>query len=377
MEAIAPTAWDGRVNCLLPEQPTPDYPSAALFRDATQRNRYWLPDPPGVAFRSMQQFWERMSVGITAYHSLQVTAGPIIQSLPPGGDTGGTTPALGLASRESRSPNWSGAMVAAGGGNTLTQVVGSWVEPAFEKAGSYSQSDEFRSSIWIGFNGHAAYLDASLPQIGTLQRIVFDPLSNAWISSRWVWFEWWAKVKGKEAQQYVKPVYMQLDVQEGDTVWCRIDLIPSGVASYPHVARMCLRLDRPASGSTPASQVLVMPFIVNPPKSGNRWSRISGSTANWITELPLNIDGGAPFLLPRFGPTTGTNNRVNFSQCVAGSASDPGEPLIAEHTLEISKRFHMYNCEPRGRPSLAKIATSLTPRTSDTQFSIQVDGNDA
>lgn len=370
MATCTPASWNGLVNANLPPAPSASNPSAALFNNEPARMTYWLPDPPGVEFPTLQDFWEGMSIGITEYRCATKILGPKALVAPPDETTAGTTVRSGPASRESRSPNWSGASVAAVGGDTFTQIVGSWVEPPFEKAGSYGTTDEFRSSIWIGFNGHAAYLDASLPQIGTMQRIAYE--NNNWVPSRWVWFEWWANTKGKEAEEYVKPVYLDLNLAEGDTVWCRVDLIASGSVDFPYAARMCICVKRAAS----ASKVLIMPFIVYPPKSGNRWSQAVGSTANWIAELPTNIESGAPFLLPRFGPAAGTENRVSFNHCAAAIAPDPGEPLIAERTLEVSKRFHLYSREPRGNPSLTKIATCLVPRTSDTEFSIQVDGND-
>lgn len=378
MTSCAPATWCGRVNTSLPASPTLGTSSESLFDDPAERARYWLPEPPDSAFPALREFWEDMRKDITEYRCPEVVVGPkMVPFLPapapmPGprpqsvgdvADVGADMTRFGRTSRESRSPNWSGAAVAAVEGNTLTQVVGSWVEPPFDKAGRHMQNNEFRSSIWIGFNGHAAHPDASLPQIGTLQRIAYE--NHQWVPTRWAWFEWWANTKSKDLQDYLKPVYLRLEVLEGDTVWCRVDLVSSGLVDVPYAARMCICVGRPGS------KILVMPFLVYPPLVGRRRSQVMGSDANWIAELPMNIEKGPPFLLPQFGQS------LNFAHCVAGSASDPGEPLVAEHTLEVSKRFHIFSNEPRGNPSLARIATSLTPRTSDTEFSIQVDGNDA
>jgi len=273
--------------------------------------------------------------------------------------------------------------VSACDGGTLTQVVGRWVEPAVERAGAHSTGDEFRSSIWVGFNGHAAYRDAALPQIGTLQRIVHDSAAG-WTTSHWVWLEWWVNVRDAEPDSWMLPIYIDLDVAAGDTVWCRVDLIPGDPvnypkdAGYPCVARMSVCVGRPASDAAPASKVLVMPFIVYPPELSLVGPiQVKGSKANWIAELPTNICDGPAFLLPRFGPAAVPEPKVTFTHCVAASASDPGAPLLAEHTLGVSRRFHMFNNQPSGEASLARIATSLSPRISDTAFSIQVEGNDA
>lgn len=371
--------FDGRVNPDLPAQPTPTTPSASLFADRNARTRYWLADPPGPAFPALQAFWLRLSTDITEYRRARVIQGPRLAPVSttslPDDDAAGYLVRLGRASRESRSPNWSGVCVAAVDSSTLTQVVGSWVEPIARKAGSHTQAHEFRSSLWVGYNGHAAYLDASLPQIGTLQRIAFE--NGQWQTSHWAWFEWWANTRGRTADEDLLPFYLDLDVRAGDTVLCRIDLIASDPLhdpiDIPYVARMCICVERAASAMVPARKVLVMPFVVYPPEidaAGNR-SEVWGCAANWIAELPTNVQADAPFLLPQL------TDGVSYAHCAAASAFEPGAPLIAEHTLEVSNRFHLYSREPRGNPSLAKIATCLTPRTSDTQLRIQVDGNDA
>lgn len=196
--------------------------------------------------------------------------------------------------------------------------------------------------------------------------------------------EWWANVRGAEPDSWLLPVYIDLDVAAGDTVWCRVDLIPGDPAShpedvgYPCVARMSVCVGRPASHGAPASKVMVMPFIVYPPELPRVGPiQVMGSKANWVAELPTNICDGPAFLLPRFGRAAAPEPKVTFTDCVAASASDPGAPLLAERTLEVSRRFHMFNNQPSGEASLARIANSLSPRISDTEFSIQVDGSDA
>lgn len=372
--------WEGRVNPDIPPQPTFAMPSTRLFADKAARARYWLADPPSLAFPTLQKFWHRLSTGITEYRCAKVIEGPLLVPVGPtalaDGDSTGPLVRFARASRESRSPNWSGAAVAAVDSSTLTQIVGSWVEPTARRVGRHTQAQEFRSSIWVGFNGHAAYADASLPQIGSLQRIAFE--NGQWAASHWAWFEWWANIRGRAVDEDLLPLYLALDVQAGDTVLCSVELIASDPllhpgATFPHVARMCICVERPASGKTPASKVLVMPFVVYPPEidaAGNR-SAVAGSVANWIAELPTNVQPDTPFLLPQL------DGGMSFDHCAAASALEPGAPLIAEHTLGVSKRFHLYNREPHGNPSLARIATCLAPRISEAAFDIQVDGNDA
>lgn len=293
------------------------------------------------------------------------------------------------AGRQSRSPNWSGASIRATDGASICQVVGSWKEPAVSTAGEFTNQQAFRSSIWIGMNGHAAYADAALPQIGTMQQIVGD--GGQWKFKHWVWFEWWANTKGNRHNPTILPVYLDLDIEPGDNVLCSVELIPrewvpadptldGGIAKevFPHVARMfiCVEHLNPPTEPLPFKKVFVMPFIVYPPKVGKRRVQPSGSTANWIAELPTNIDKKKPFLMPCLTTHGEASNRVTFAHCAAGITTDLGDPIFAERTLEVSRRINMFNDKPPGEASLAVISATLAPPISDSSFGLQVDGHD-
>lgn len=373
-------SWCGRTNAQLPDPPTSANPSTALFADPVARKLFWLPDPPGADCPGLQAFWTRLSTGITAYRCPETIDGPTrdieFLSNPPAGDIRPEDWVRGNgASRQSRSPNWAGATVHAVDGGTLTQVVGGWTEPGLVRSGSYLPEQEFRSSVWIGFNGHAAYYDAALPQIGTMQRIFSDDVGTLQ-TEHWVWFEWWANTKAVDAAKLLLPVYLNLDVGPGDTVLCSVEIIPGDPAAdheetYPFVARMCVcveYLHKP-------DKVLVMPFIVHPPLVDRHQVRPTGSTANWIAELPDNVDKAHPFLMPRFVTQADPADTVTFEHCAAAVAVHAGAPIFGEQTLEVSRRFHMFSKPPERADALEKIATALTPRISDTAFSIQVTGN--
>ncbi|MCZ4316779.1 G1 family endopeptidase [Comamonadaceae bacterium G21597-S1] len=376
----------GCVNPDMPPQPTPATPSDTLFLEQAQRRRYWLPDPPGAGFPTLQDFWDRLRSGITEYRRATTITGPdptgapIPATVRSAADLNDKPIQLGRRSRVSHSPNWSGASVAAVDSSTLTQIVGRWIEPVSQPSGTLDPARTYRSSLWIGFNGHAAYRDAAMPQIGTLQEIVYA--NGGWQPRHWVWFEWWADSQGGPIDPSVLPCYLDLPVQPGDTVWCRVDLVPSDpacpAATFPHVARLCVCVEHPADAASPASKILVMPFVIYPPVVDAVRVKVTGSTANWIAELPSNVwNPRNPWLLPRLRTGVASDQPVTFAHCAAASARDPGAPLIAEHTLAVSRRFHMYSGLPRGDASLKPIATCLMPRISDTAFAIQVDGNDA
>ncbi len=372
--------WYGRVNPQVPEPPTQANPSTRLFADAAARKTYWLPDPPGRAFPGLQAFWERLSTGITGYMQPVAIAGPpldraFLLSLPPGSFRPEDWVRGNGASRQSRSPNWSGATVHAADGGMLTQVVAGWTEPEVFASGVIAPGQEFRSSIWTGFNGHAAYYDAALPQIGTMQQIYLDA-SHHRQTRHWVWFEWWANTKANSTAENLLPVYLQLDVHPGDTVLCSVELIPGDpvadpTETFPVVARMSVCIDHKHS----ATKVLVMPFIVHPPLVDEYQVQPTGSTASWVAELPANVDKEHPFLMPRFVTQVDPFNAVTFEHCAAAIAVNAGEAPFGEQTLEVSRRFNMFSKPPERADALKKIATTLTPRISDTSFRIQVDGH--
>ena len=382
-------AW--RRNPLpLPARPTASYPSSRLFGTPQDRKDYWLPDPPGAGFPELQAFWQRLSTSITEYRKPKLHPNapkfvkPKTARLLADGVRSEDWVRGNGASRQSRSPNWSGTSVHAVNGGTFTQVVGSWNEPGIARSGTYDPTQEFRSSVWIGFNGHAAYEDAALPQIGTMQQFT----AGSPLSKHWVWFEWWANSKvcshGDDRTAYL-PFYLDLKVAEGDTVLCSVELIRGDPAATPpdppRVARMCVCVEHLDTATHSVEKVLVMPFILRPPIVDNRRVQPTGSTANWIAELPTNVDKNYkvdinnPFLMPRFGTGPASSNSVTFQNCVAAVAANPGEPICAERTLEVSNRINMIHRKPSSNGSIKKIATTLTPRISDTSFSIQVDGN--
>ncbi len=385
METDPPLNWCGRVNTL-PEQPRTAEASARLFADATARSTYWLPAPPGPRFPELQAFWQRLSSNITEYRSANAIPGPAsdlltILALPAGTVVSQLLLRVNGASHQSRSPNWSGSVVHAVDGNTFTQVVGCWNEPLVATSGPHTNTQEFRSSVWIGFNGHGAYDDAALPQIGTMQQIFFDTGPGTWQTKHWVWFEWWANSKGTVVDVSVLPVYLALDVEPGDTVLCSVELIPSDplhypVETFPYVARMCVCVEHLDPATSVLTKVLVMPFIVYPPIVGGRRVVPTGSTANWIAECPANIDPSNPFLLPRFGNPPAPSNCVTFQNCAAAVATNPGQPIFAERGFELSRCIDMFNRQPDSPGSMKKMAATLMPRISDAAFSIQVDGSD-
>ena len=379
MAIVTPRGWEGRPNPDLPPDPTKSCGSAELFSDPDQRLRYWLPKPPGNDFPALQAFWDRLSAGITEYRMVRAIQGPRLLSQPTGGATVAGWLRAGGSSRQSHSPNWSGASVRAVRGGTFSQVVGCWTEPEVERCGVHNDGQEFRSSVWLGFNGHASFADAALPQIGTSQQIVYENKSRQWLKEHWVWFEWWANTEEIDVASNIKPVYIELDVEPGDTVLCSVELIPGTNADpSPFVARMCVCVEHLDQSTFPPSmrKVLVMPFIVHPPVMDGRRVQVSGASANWIVELPHFLEPVTqPFLMPRFNPGRAPDNTLDFAHCVAARTPLLGQDVDTEVTLGVSRRTSMFGLLTDEDTQVEPVSTTLTPRLSDTGFAIRVDGN--
>jgi len=384
VQPICPRHWHANPN--LPDQPTASTPSADLFNDAGARARYWLPEPPGANLPELQTFWSRLSSGITEYRRAAVRNGPRNDRLFLANPLAGPVrfddwARLNGTGRQSRSPNWSGTTIRAVDGSVLTQVVGAWQEPDVARSGSFQVSQEFRSSVWIGFNGHAAYYDSALPQIGTMQRIKHTKVAG-WKTSHWVWFEWWANTKAVDIATNLLPIYLKLDVQPGDAVLCSVELIPGDSirdhgCTYPFVARMCVCVEHIDTTVNPSVQkkMLVTPFIVFPPKVDGYQVRTLGSTANWIAECPFNVDRDNPFLMPQFVSSNLALNPLSFGHCVAAVAPDLGEPILSEKALGVSRRINMFSRQLDAADGLTKIATTQPAGPGNSTFDIEVSGN--
>ena len=272
------------------------------------------------------------------------------------------------ARRGGHSPNWSGTSIAATDALMFTQVVGSWKEPKIARVGD--STHESRSSVWIGLNGQRAFDASALPQIGTTQLIE----ANAAAAKHYVWFEWWANTKKTDENipRRVLPIYINRIFQPGHEVLCCIELVPRNPAiipgnppeSLPTVARMCIKNE--------TTHEFIMPFYVYPPMLRGAGVDVSGSTAEWVVERPDSL-ANPDFTLPKFIDSNGDRTPVTFADCVAALAADPGSPILAEATLNVSRRVSMIRRRPN-QGLVEVIARTPRQRITDTSFSIDVDG---
>ncbi len=257
-------------------------------------------------------------------------------------------PAPQLAStRILDSRNWSGASIVPNGGKQFVAVVGEWTvpkpsaPPEPDQLGDPAQTNEYVCSTWIGLDGDRRYRNASLPQIGTQQSVQVapgDPPSPSYAA----FFQWWA------AQETAKNLetLTGLAIEGGEEVIALLWAIdPFHVVALLRTfgtLNQIAVLVRPAPPITLENNVVTFPSI-------------SGATAEWIVERVR--DGNVLLPFANYGT-------VDFSNCVAGTATAPGAPT-GEEILEGPRLLRMYEVPPNPPVRTRLISTPYNVDTTE------------
>ena len=212
--------------------------------------------------------------------------------------------------RES-SLNWSGAYVTPRNGGQLTEVHGRWEVPSVMPPSGTSGSPEFRSSIWIGFDGQRRYFDASLPQIGTAQFLN----APATVQPFSVWCQWWLR----DNSITYEPVLLDLPIARGHRIMASLRVL--------NETQVHFLIENRTTGA------IFPPFILDAPISSalNIQAKVSGATAEWIVERPTRADSAELYELPDYG-------EVLFTNCFAIGSG-------LEQTLYGARPINMYKVE--------------------------------
>jgi hypothetical protein len=273
-------------------------PIHATDQELKDRSLPLRPDP--VAEPELYQFWTAMfSPPLTFQNGdLEFEADSNFATL-------GAVPML---PRQQSSRNWSGASITARDGRMLTDVLATWVVPWVTVPAGADPALEYKSSCWVGLDGQRSYADSTLPQLGTEQVINKGGLPSAPKASLWI--QWWPQ-----------PVFTipTLSVSAGDRVFCWLMAI-----SYTSV--VCIF--KVANDPGPAQAWLMLAPTINfdPPPIAGYQAKISGATAQWITEACTNEATNEIYPLPNY-------TRVDFEGCQAISRPDPFGPGRHEQLL--------------------------------------------
>jgi hypothetical protein len=263
-------------------------------------------------------------------------------------------------SRFSESQNWCGASIVPSGGNQFVLMFGEWTvpkpeEPPPAEQGPKGKENQYYCSTWIGFDGNRRYLDSTLPQIGTEQKVTVNDKGKTTSHEYSVWFQWWARNQVKIRRKTLK----NITVGEGVSVMAMVWVID------PHHVVMVFRTFAPMNQIT----ILVkrVPQVwLTPAKTAKIRPAISGATAEWILERPetLKPNNAKLELFAKYNP-------VQFRHCVAGTAPAAGLPT-SEETLTGPRFFRLYEVLETPHPFTRLI--SMPTRISTSSIEIHYGG---
>jgi hypothetical protein len=243
-----------------------------------------------------------------------------------------TAPPAALPAARSR--NWSGAYLRPMNGRSFLKILGTWIVPDVKRPVGAPSNGAFHSSTWIGLDGQGAYLNSSLPQVGTAQ----EWLKDASEPKFYAWVQWWARGLG------TVPTPLDLPVHPGDQV--------SAIATVVEESKVWLQIRNDTLGTNFQTLVATAPGGLV----------VSGATAEWIMERPspLGTDGAELYDLPAY-------KDFSFTACVAHSGVDFGAPV--EHDLALAQAIRMYRNE-HNPPSTPTISTAriIRPQQIDLEY---------
>ena len=306
-------AWIRETTVALPDPkdlPLPPEFDPRTARSEQLRDLGFPPRPDPETQEELYTFWvEQFSLPLEFERAS--LAADIDFALPNQFQSAGraTTP-----SRREASLNWSGAYITPRDGRMFTHVVGSFSVPSLAPPTGIPGVVEFRSSTWIGLDGQRSYLNSTLPQIGTAQHLTSG---NPVVQTNTAWIQWWPLLPF---------TFKNFQVNAGDRMMCWLNVVDS-----THVLGVIRNL------KTKQIRMFIMlaPMVVDPPLFPTAiQAKVSGATAEWVTERPAHLTSPVLYELPNYG-------KVVFEKCYAGSALGPSAAVRVER-LVGPKLVRMY-----------------------------------
>lgn len=215
--------------------------------------------------------------------------------------------------RHQSSANWSGGYITPKNGLMFIEVHGLWQVPAPSLPPGAGANADCWSSTWIGLDGQRRYLHASLPQIGTEQRVTATA-GGAQTAIK-VWWQWW--VRG----QHRPPLYLPLPVGVGDLIRSQLNVLAPTSPGAPMQVKFFIKNETTGAALTPFDYPAPQATMETGPSPIQL--RVSGATAEWVTERPTKFQSDVLHQLPKYGS-------VLFSECYAAAAIDPSTPPVVQ-----------------------------------------------
>ncbi|MFC7474638.1 G1 family glutamic endopeptidase [Dankookia sp. GCM10030260] len=299
-----------RVRSRVRQFPVPDDTLVPLEADDRELRRFGLPARPDARIRPREfDVWRRLlspPFGRKLTYATQAFRVFFAQNyrIDPRGRrlTGG--------SRHERSENWSGGYIKPHAGRSFTAVWGSWTipKPVYPAPGGAQPGALYKCSTWVGLDGQRRYFDSSLPQIGTSQGI--DPITGAPVYE--AWWQWWAR---GEMSPVVPILFLQHGLHAMDEMIARVEVTSPTSA--------LLTLKNQTTGEFGMRAEVHAPMIKLPKLPLPMQPRISGATAEWVTERPTIWASDTLYEMPDYGSVT-------FRDCLGITAIGEHPPIGAK-----------------------------------------------
>jgi Peptidase A4 family len=243
----------------------------------------------------------------------------------------------GFAHRE-KSQNWSGAYITPKRPFRFFYVTGSWIVPepsipAVMPGGNITGTDEYRSSTWVGLDGHRTYPNSSLPQIGTSQHVKI--VNGQPVIQTAAWYQWW--VKDIPAQGFPVEI-LNFPVTVGDHILASLTVLATGDVLF--------NIKNQNTGILARFLVIAPPYIVP-----------LGSTAEWIHERPTEVGSRRMYPMPRC-------TDVQFRHCLARSAAAYAMPATLQKLDTNARMIRMYETFDAPHRTAAVSFAKKTSKTS-------------
>ncbi|QEE41585.1 hypothetical protein FV241_11945 [Methylobacterium sp. WL2] len=323
--------------------------------DASRLREFGLPPRPGSAApRILHQVWERGFGRSLALKSFALD--PMVR------ERIKTTAYRISAKRANRlspaaspldtSRNWAGAYLTANGGQQFAQVWGVWKTPETlrvpDPPNPGTPGFPYVCSHWIGLDGQRRYLDASLPQVGTVSLLKADGAVTAE-----AWTQWWTLDAAHNA-----PTYLPLPLAPGNEVLCVLTAID---------ARRVVAVVVNLSTSPPVGiAVQYVPQTVD--IDGQMISpKITGATAEWIVERPSVVGSSDIYNFPNYGTAA-------FDLCVAVESPAEDFPALSSGVPQVLHGTRYIRMLERKRDPARIAVLSLAKGCSPTSLKVTYGG---
>jgi hypothetical protein len=294
----------------------------------------------------------------------------------PGASNSGAE-ALGGDSRWSSSLNWSGAIMAAGGGRQFTSVSASWRLPPLDAIKlpegaprDRPPSDRVKSykvSIWVGLDGHRLG-SPSMPQLGTTIALHHDPQNprnlprladSEYVIETYAWLQWWVREKSSRPG-YTEVRFAGIAVAPGEEVTCALDIPRRGVATDGEEATFVIVNE---TSRQRATQLWGAERGAGVQRVSRAGEDVDGAAACFIVERPTVHAEDILYPMPRFGV-------IAFEDCWGRQRPPTGMDLRESRVRDLATPRLIRMFDRRGMPF--RTTSLATPRWNGAARSLRV-----